>query len=123
MVRTPYDILVIVCTPYDMVVLVRTSDGIVVMVYTPYGMVVMVCAPDDKVIMACTPCGTTGMPWTPMITLTIISTSTGILDLTWFSSKQPKLGQTQELSFSLELVSPLEVTHTPPFGDLLLPLA
>ena len=46
-----------------------------------------------------------------------------ILGLGWFTSKQPKLGLTQELSFSLELVSPLQVTHLTPVWDLLLPLA
>ena len=46
-----------------------------------------------------------------------------ISGLRWFTSKQPKLGLTQELSFSLELVSPLQVTHLPPVWDLLLPLA
>ena len=35
----------------------------------------------------------------------------------------PKLGLMQELSFSLELVSPLQVTHLLSVWDLLLPLA
>ena len=39
------------------------------------------------------------------------------------TSKQPKLGLTQELFFGVELVSPLQVTHLPPVWDLLLSLA
>ena len=46
-----------------------------------------------------------------------------VLRLRWCTSKQPKLGITPELSFSLELVSPLQVTHLPPVWDLLVPLA
>ena len=45
------------------------------------------------------------------------------LSVRWFTSKQPKLGLTQEMSFSLDLVSPPLVTHLPPVWDRLLPLA
>ena len=56
-----------------------------------------------------------------VITLTV--NHVDVLGYRWFTSKQPKLGLMQELSFSLELVSPLQVIYLPPVWDLLLPLA